>query len=452
MKIHVILLAAGNSRRFGSNKLLSLVEGKPMYSHLTEKIEKIAESLPIGEKVLVTQYEEIFESMKKARWTVVRNDAPEEGVSWSIRLGIQSILGKIRKGDAVSFFVCDQPFLKMETIVSFLSGYAASGKGIGCLTYKEQWGNPVVFSEVYLKELLSLSGDVGGKKVMKQHLQDTFFGEAASRQELEDMDYAPESKMCEHTDVWKIKQGDPVFFGSLCNAVGILPGRDKIISVVGAGGKTTTCYRLAKELALLGQKVIVTTTTHMWKPAENFVEWNAESEYGSSSDFFRDFAEQLERKRILTVGVSCGNGKICGIPSESYETLCSLADVLIVEADGAKGKDIKIPAAHEPVIFPGTDIVIGVFGYPAVGHSIEEAGFRPEMLAAFLGKGTEEKIKWEDLLYIAGSDEGLKKNVKGSYTVLINRVPVGRFPDGGPEEIIFCEQIEIVSEKNDRAD
>ena len=121
MKIHVILLAAGNSRRFGSNKLLSLVEGKPMYSHLTEKIEKIAESLPIGEKVLVTQYEEIFGSMKKARWTVVRNDAPEEGVSWSIRLGIQSILGKIRKGDAVSFFVCDQPFLKMETIVSFLS-------------------------------------------------------------------------------------------------------------------------------------------------------------------------------------------------------------------------------------------------------------------------------------------------------------------------------------------
>lgn len=231
-----------------------------------------------------------------------------------------------------------------------------------------------------------------------------------------------------------------------------MPGRDKIISVVGAGGKTTTCYRLAKELALLGQKVIVTTTTHMWKSTEDFVEWNAESEYGSSTDFFRDFAERLERKRILTVGVSCENGKICGIPSENYEMLCSLADVLIVEADGAKGKDIKIPAAHEPVIFPGTDIVIGVFGYPAVGHSIEEAGFRPEMLAAFLGKGTEEKIKWEDLLYIAGSDEGLKKNVKGSYTVLINRVPVGRFPDGGPEEIIFCEQIEIVSEKNDRAD
>ena len=64
-------------------------------------------------------------------------------------------------------------------------------------------GQSCCIFRVYLKELLSLSGDVGGKKVMKQHLQDTFFGEAASRQELEDMDYAPESKMCEHTDVWK---------------------------------------------------------------------------------------------------------------------------------------------------------------------------------------------------------------------------------------------------------
>ena len=45
MKIHVILLAAGSKPAARSNKLLSLVEGKPMYSHLTEKIEKIAESL-----------------------------------------------------------------------------------------------------------------------------------------------------------------------------------------------------------------------------------------------------------------------------------------------------------------------------------------------------------------------------------------------------------------------
>lgn len=453
MKIHVILLAAGNSRRFGSNKLLSLVEGKPMYRHLTEKIEKAEKKCPFGEKVLVTQYENIFKAAEQAGWTAVRNDAPEQGISRSIRLGIQSISDKIRKGDAVCFFVCDQPFLQVETIVSFLNGYVTSGKGIGCLTYKEQWGNPVVFSEIYLKELLSLSGDVGGKKVMKQHLQDTFFGEAASGQELEDMDYAPGSKKCGQTGVWKLRQGDPVFFDSLCEAVGILPGREKIISVVGAGGKTTTCYRLAKELASLGQKVLVTTTTHMWKPAEDFVEWKEAGGHGSVSEFLGNLAEQLEQKKILTVGISCGNGKICGIPSEEYGAVCSLADVLIVEADGAKGKDIKIPAPHEPVIFPGTDLVIGVLGYPAVGRSIEAAGFRPDMLAAFLGKQKEETIDWDDLLYIAGSRDGLRKGVEGSYTVLVNRVPAGRFLDGGSEELVFCENIETVAEKNrDRKD
>lgn len=414
-----------------------------MYSHLTGKIEKITECLPIGEKVLVTQYEEIFEKMQQVRWTVVRNDAPEEGISRSIRLGIQSISDKLREGDAVSFFVCDQPFLKSETLVSFFRGYAASGKGIGCLTYKGQWGNPVVFSESYRKELLSLSGDVGGKKVMKQHLQDTFFGEATSRRELEDMDYALESKAWEQAAVWKIKQGNPVFFDSLCDAAGILPGKDQIISVVGAGGKTTICYRLAKELTLLGQRVIVTTTTHMWKPKSDFVEWNVESGQKAASDFLENLAGHLEQKRIVTIGVSSETEKICGIPSEHYETLCSLADVLIVEADGAKGRDVKIPATHEPVIFPGTDLVIGVLGYPAVGQTIEAAGFRPDMFAAFLGKQKEEKIKWEDLLHIAGSREGLQKEVKGRSTILINRVPAGRCLTGGSEEIVFCEKIEI---------
>ncbi len=45
MKIALIMLAAGNSRRFGSNKLLYEIEGKPMYRHILEKLLIVAEWL-----------------------------------------------------------------------------------------------------------------------------------------------------------------------------------------------------------------------------------------------------------------------------------------------------------------------------------------------------------------------------------------------------------------------
>lgn len=59
-KIHVILLAAGNSRRFGNNKLLYPYKGKPMYQHVLEIAAHMDETefqeFTIGEKIVVTQY------------------------------------------------------------------------------------------------------------------------------------------------------------------------------------------------------------------------------------------------------------------------------------------------------------------------------------------------------------------------------------------------------------
>ena len=63
-KIHAILLAAGNSRRFDGNKLLYPYRGKPMYRHILERISEAAvsesEGCKMGIRVLVSQYEEIL--------------------------------------------------------------------------------------------------------------------------------------------------------------------------------------------------------------------------------------------------------------------------------------------------------------------------------------------------------------------------------------------------------
>lgn len=191
MRVHVILLAAGNSRRFGSNKLLAVIEGKPMYIHIKETLECAAVQ---GTHIIVSQYEEILEAMEMYGYIAVRNAHPELGISESIRLGIERLQKTeidIRK-DAVCFFVCDQPYLRPETIGALLHGYGQSEKGIGCLAYAGEFWNPVVFHAKYFNELLALTGDVGGKRVVKRHLEDVYSYQVTDGKELEDIDYCRE--------------------------------------------------------------------------------------------------------------------------------------------------------------------------------------------------------------------------------------------------------------------
>lgn len=67
-----------------------------------------------------------------------------------------------------------------------LEGYLKSGKGIGCI---DRGGpkNPCVFGEQYFPELRSLSGDVGGKKVLCRHPEDVY-RQKAEKEEVWDMD------------------------------------------------------------------------------------------------------------------------------------------------------------------------------------------------------------------------------------------------------------------------
>ena len=86
------------------------------------------------------------------------------------------------------FFVADQPFLRKETVENFLADFEKSGKKIGCMSYRNTPGNPVIFHECFVPELMALQGDTGGKKVLKKHLEEVFFYEVQDPGELEDWD------------------------------------------------------------------------------------------------------------------------------------------------------------------------------------------------------------------------------------------------------------------------
>lgn len=185
MKLALILLAAGDSRRFGGNKLLSAYNGKLMYRCLVDEVAKLPEGL-FCEKVVVTQYEAIEKDLKAEGYLTVRNDESRLGISRSIRLGIEALNG----WEAISycFAVCDQPDLRADTMEGLVRGWQLSGKGLGCPCFNGEPGNPVIFSGRYRNELLSLTGDVGGKRILKRHLDDVYRYEVTDERELLDID------------------------------------------------------------------------------------------------------------------------------------------------------------------------------------------------------------------------------------------------------------------------
>ncbi|MDO4446360.1 MAG: nucleotidyltransferase family protein [Bacillota bacterium] len=181
-KVGAILLAAGNSSRFGANKLLYEIEGKPLVQYSMEIISQ----LPFEQKIVVTQYPQVEQLAKRLGLSWVRNENPERGISHSIRLGLE----KQGDMDGWMFLVGDQPWLCRKTVEKLLETFRESLRGMAAVRCGENIGNPVIFSRTYKKELEKLSGDRGGKKILLLHREDVEFV-AAKPEELVDLDENP---------------------------------------------------------------------------------------------------------------------------------------------------------------------------------------------------------------------------------------------------------------------
>ncbi len=189
MKLGMVMLCAGNSRRFGSNKLLYEVQEKPMYQWMLEKLCHIRDSLEEETGVsitlvVVTQYQEIREQAERAGARVVLNKEPERGISSSMQLGLL----EAGETDACLFTVADQPWIQEETIKKMILRFFSSGKGMACVAFQGKPGNPCIFSKRYYGKLMELRGDRGGKRVLLSHLEDVEQVLIEEERELLDVD------------------------------------------------------------------------------------------------------------------------------------------------------------------------------------------------------------------------------------------------------------------------
>lgn len=165
-----------------------------MYQHVLEIAAHMDETefqeFTIGEKIVVTQYEEIREAAQQAGLGCRINKEPELGISHSIRLGVEAVeeLSKGGTQDAILFAVCDQPELTEEVFYGLIRSYEASSKRIACVADGERLGNPVIFESAYWEELKSLCEEQGGKTVLKRHREDVELYQVKDGKKLRDID------------------------------------------------------------------------------------------------------------------------------------------------------------------------------------------------------------------------------------------------------------------------
>ncbi len=178
-KIAVILEAAGDSKRFGSNKLLHIMDdGRPMIASILDAVRP----LDVYKKILVTQYDEA--AKLASDFDIVMNDRPDLGISRSMQLGLSAA----GNADAYMFCVCDQPGITSETLKKLIEEYKKGTAGIVSLAWQGEMRNPKIFSSRYKEELMKLKGDTGGRQIIDAHKKDLLLVEAESEDEIKDID------------------------------------------------------------------------------------------------------------------------------------------------------------------------------------------------------------------------------------------------------------------------
>lgn len=203
--IHIIYMAAGNSRRFGSNKLFYELDGKPMYRHLLERLieikdryNKLKSDSPAIDITAVTRYREILDYCSSIPdCHAVLSPDSEKGISHTIKAGIMAVQEQKKTGmqDYYMFAVADQPYLKSQSVIKLIDK-VLENKGDKRLVFSlhcgDAVGNPCVFHSSLIPQLLSLEGDKGGRSVAKKY--DCVYVDIADERELMDIDTLSNSK------------------------------------------------------------------------------------------------------------------------------------------------------------------------------------------------------------------------------------------------------------------
>ncbi len=174
MKVAAIILAAGGSSRMGGrNKLLLPVEGQPMVARVCGAV------LQAGYDPLrvVTGHDQVAvatavaAAVAAAGVQTVHNGDWASGMASSIRTGLDALP---EDADGVLVALGDMPLVGVDTLETLRRSFeAAGGDRIVFPEFDGRQGNPVLIPRKYFAELAAISGDRGGKALLKKHADES---------------------------------------------------------------------------------------------------------------------------------------------------------------------------------------------------------------------------------------------------------------------------------------
>jgi molybdenum cofactor cytidylyltransferase len=157
-------MAAGGSKRLHSPKQLLLWQGDYLINHMigvaaASRLDKLV-------VVLGSSADDIRAIIKNEDIKIVINPDWEQGLGSSIRTGIANLK---EDTDAVMILLVDQPFLSKELLDQMIDRFCQTQAQVVAPRVGDQQVNPVLFRKDLFPELMAITGDRGGKEVLKRH-------------------------------------------------------------------------------------------------------------------------------------------------------------------------------------------------------------------------------------------------------------------------------------------
>jgi molybdenum cofactor cytidylyltransferase len=171
-QVGLVILAAGAASRMGQPKQLLTYRGQPLIQHVVGVAQQSrCQSILVVLGAHAAQIQPLLADLctcSDPAVCLVQNSDWSQGISSSIRLGLNSLLNQTNQLDAIGFLLCDQPLISADLINQLIDTYQTCQQPIVACEYADTLGVPALFDRQVFPELAALTGDRGARSVIQQ--------------------------------------------------------------------------------------------------------------------------------------------------------------------------------------------------------------------------------------------------------------------------------------------